>query len=116
MQYMSRKINTLYCKLNLIIRNSSFQSLKVLLKTNDQIFIPFLLSTLPTTDKTCIYLPYNILFFFFSIFELPWWLRCKGVCLQCGRPGFNSFLNFILTFFFKLYINTYIWNLEKWHR
>ena len=21
----------------------------------------------------------------------PWWLTCKGVCLPCGRPGFNSF-------------------------
>ena len=24
--------------------------------------------------------------------RLPWWLRRKSVCLQCGRPGFNSWV------------------------
>ena len=24
--------------------------------------------------------------------SLPWWLRCKSVCLQCGRPGFDSWV------------------------
>ena len=25
-----------------------------------------------------------------SIKRLPWWLRCKKICLQCGRPRFHS--------------------------
>ena len=27
---------------------------------------------------------------------LPWWLRWQSVCLQCGRPGFNSWVEKIL--------------------
>ena len=23
---------------------------------------------------------------------LPWWLRWKSICLQCGRPGFNPWV------------------------
>ena len=96
---MSRKINTLYCKLNLIIRNSSVQSFKVLLKTNDQIFIPFLLPTLPTTDKTCIYIPYSILFFFFFFLSFPGGSHVKESACHAGDPGSILFFNFILTFF-----------------
>ena len=95
---MSRKINTLCCKLNLIIRNSSFQSLKVPLKTNDQIFIPFLLPTLPTTDKICICLSYNILFFLTSLLAQ----MVKASACNVGELGLILFLNFILTFFFLI--------------
>ena len=24
--------------------------------------------------------------------SLPWWLGCKSVCLQCGRPGFDPWV------------------------
>ena len=24
--------------------------------------------------------------------KLPWWLRGRSVCLQCGRPGFNPWV------------------------
>ena len=27
---------------------------------------------------------------------LPWWLRWQSVCLQCGRPGFNPWVEKIL--------------------
>ena len=29
--------------------------------------------------------------------RLPWWLRCKSVCLQCGRPGFDPWVGKILS-------------------
>ena len=27
-----------------------------------------------------------------SILGLPWWLRCKRICLQCWRPGFDPWV------------------------
>ena len=32
------------------------------------------------------------LFSFTCITRLPWWLRQKSVCLQCGRPGFHPWV------------------------
>ena len=26
------------------------------------------------------------------VYGLPWWLRWEGICLQCGRPGFNPWV------------------------
>ena len=27
-----------------------------------------------------------------SILRLPWWLRWQRICLQCGRPGFDTWV------------------------
>ena len=31
-------------------------------------------------------------FIFCLLLELPWWLRGESICLECGRPGFNSWV------------------------
>ena len=31
-------------------------------------------------------------FILHSLKGLPWWLRRERICLQCGRPGFNSWV------------------------
>ena len=53
-------------------------------------------SILKSRDITLLTKVYIVKAMVFLVVRLPWWLRQKRVCLQCGRPGFDPWVGKIL--------------------